>query len=1609
MPLRPTLTLAPLLRRLGFVLPAAALSLPAAALTVTGNGPAMDTDPPGWCATFDSALKGDGAGYRDHVSVQPATDVAVTAKGTSLCLNGLAPGERYEVTFRAGLPGADGSALKDAVTVRASVPDLPPVVRISGSGFVLPRVGSTGLGIETVNSASLRVKVLRASDRLAARLTLARDPERYEFDRIAREDATLVWEGTMAVKSQPNRRVVTSFPVAQAVPERKPGVYLVIAEDAAMAPFDENGDWWREDQRGRSAARWLVETDLAPTAYAGADGLTVVARSLGTAEPLEDIRAVLVGKDNQELATAETDDDGIARFAPGLLRGKGGARPAALMLYGDKGDFTLLDLERAAFDFSDRGAEGQRHAGALDAYVWTERGIYRPGEVVHASLLLRDRQAKAVAGTPVTLVVKRPDGVEYRRVTLTPAAGGATAPITLSAGARRGEWSVAVLLEGGKDPVGEARFEVQDFVPPKLAVTLEPPADGEVLAPGQTVDLAATTRFLYGAPGAGLMAGGVATLERDPEPFPAFKGFTFGPEEPFETRLQESEAVETDAEGKATLSFTVPDAGGSPAPLRVRLAAEVQEPGGRVTRGEVAAPVRGLPTYVGVKPLFSDGRAPEGQEAAFELVTLDAKGAQVARPDLRWSLVEVERDYVWYSQGNGWAWRYTEREKPVAEGTVGTLADKPVRLARGLDWGTYRLVVQDGDARTVQTFYSGWYVAADGQEGTPDKVAVSLDKPKAKPGETVTLKVTPPFAGQMQVVVASDRVHDVQAQEVGAGPVEVEIEADAAWGAGAYALVSFVRPVEAKAGYRPVRAVGLAWIGIDGADRTLEVKVEAPALTRPRTTVPVTLAVAGAGREAFVTLAAVDEGILNLTRYKAPDPLAHFFAKRRLAVEMRDMYGRLLDGNAGPAGVIRQGGDGDLGGAGLPVSSTKVVSLFSGVVQVRDGKAVVPLDVPDFAGNLRLMAVAYDKDRMGSAQADMLVRDPVVAEVVLPRFLAPGDKAEAALLLHNVEGAAGDYQVAVTPSGPLSVAGPPTLVPLAAGERKVFPLGLVADAAGIAGVRLSVAGPGDLKIERDWDLTLRAAQAPVTLAEMRQQAPGEKFAVTPALFEPFQPGTASLTVSYSYLPGIDVAGLLKDLNRYPYGCTEQTVSVALPLLAFPQVAADMGLDQPGDTGLRVDAAIARILDRQKPDGSFGLWGAGDDYAGAWLQMYVLDFLQRAQGAGHPVPPAALASLTGWAEKFLSQRLDSGNDGEGAQASAYGAWLLARAGRANLGDLRYLADRAADGKAGWKGSLAEAQLGAALSLAGDKRRAAEAFARARGALGTAGLDYYASPEREAAATLAVAAGVGDRETVDAAGALVRRQAGQKDPFAWNTQQKGWLLLAAQELLGRDRPGIAVDGVAASTGKDALPSFRPTPEQAAKGLAFTNSGKGEVWRSVVLKGVPKQAPPAASHGGLVLEKTYHGLDGAALDPASLPRNAQVVVVLKGKLDKLSGRRTLVLVDPLPAGWEIEGVLRPGPDGSDPLPWTGQVSPAALREGRDDRFVGVMELGWVSPWGSYEGADDRKDGLEPGEFRLAYVARAVTPGTYARPPATVEDMYDSGTLARTGGGTAVVTGGR
>ncbi|MBS0520681.1 MAG: alpha-2-macroglobulin family protein [Proteobacteria bacterium] len=1579
--------------------PAAAPNEPLAYRRASVDGSKIEGEA---CLYFNKSLAGDGSvKYQDYVRIAPDVKAALHVVDDKLCIGGLAYGQDYSVRLLAGLASKDGSKLDADQTVDLSLGARPAVVSLPGKGFILPRGAAVGLPVTTVNVSKVGIAVYRVNERGLDRFIAEYSDSEFPGGKPLTEswsltswltgrNGALQWRGTMEVRNVLNQSSVTAFPIRETIKDWKPGAYFVVVWDAANPPGKvDDEDFDMPD--GGIAGMWVVDTDIALTTFTGHDGLNVFARSLQNATPLAGLDVTLLSRGNDPLGKAVTAADGRASFPASLLKGRGAAEPVAVMVTdAAKQEFSRLELTKSAFDLSDRGIDGRPQPGPVDAFLYTERGVYRPGETVQLMAMLRDDAANALKDLPVTLTVNRPDGTEFLKYTQALGASGALyQAIPLPKSSRRGRWSVTAKIDPKAPPVGRVEFSVEDFVPEKLKVELTPQAP--MLRTNRTNTLNIAADFLYGAPAAGLTVEGDLRVTVDEQPFPAFAKYTFGLEnakDKFDAPLITVNPPNTDDAGKSKLEWSgekVPD---TALPLKAQIEVRVFEPGnGRATKTDKTLPLRTRDAYLGIRPTFDGRYAAEGADTDFDLIAVDADGKQIARPSVDYKIERISYSYQWYQVDGRWRWQTVTNDRIVAADTLAFAADKPTRLSKRLTWGPYKLTITDREtkAATSMGFYVGWY-GGTGSEDAPDTLKVASDRQNYKPGEVAKVRIEPPFAGKALIAIATDRIVETYTTDVAPGGTTVDVPMKPEWGAGAYALVTAWRPLSTPSDRTPTRAVGAVWLGLDPAPRTLAVQLAAPEKVTPRQKIEVPVRVANAaGMEAFVTLAAVDEGILQLTRYRTPNPADFYFGKRRLGLDMRDDYGRLLDSRADDLGRIRSGGDtGDIGG--LDIVPTRTVALFSGPVKLDDkGEARIALDIPDFVGQLRLMAVAYAKDKVGSGDAKLIVRDAVTADLVLPRFLAPGDQGRMALSLHNVEGAPGDYKVAVEASGAVSLQQAVAETRhLNANQRDLLAWPLKAGDVGFGKVAVAVSGPNGFSVRREWDIQVRAAQTPSAVDTVARLDPAKELTVDGEVTSGFAPGSAVASVALSRVPGIDVAALLRALDKYPYGCIEQTTSRALPLLYYNDVAL-LGYG-PADPRIadRVQDAVYRIADMQMADGSFGMWGPFSSPAAEWLQAYALDFLVRSREHQMAVPAASLQRGLTWLNRTV--------DKLSPNAQAYGWYVLAKAGLADPGRVRYFQDTQGQKL---RGGLAWVQLAAALNLVGEPGRARLAFNMAQARLDDRDpRDYYGSPLRDRAALLALATEAAGRDGLLAVVNSVRDRLTARVEDT-TTQEQAWLVLAARAVSGGGDLAYSINGEKKSGTSEPV-VINPDAAALARGLHIRNEGDKPVWLQVTARGVPKEPQPAATQG-LSIDRSYYTLDGQPADLSRLRQNDRVVVSLSGR-NLEGGYHEAALLDLLPAGLEIESVLND--DTAKSFPFLSALSPTRISEARDDRFFAAFNLG-VRPY-SVWWDEDAKNGYT---FHVAYIARAVTAGSFALPAAQVSDMYAPRVYGRTGMGRVTI----
>jgi alpha-2-macroglobulin len=1565
----------------------------------------LDTtgDQPVACLVFSAPLdtKRD---YSPFVEFRPSFNAALSVEGRELCIGGLSFGSERSATLLAGFPSLDGRTLKREETFPIDFADRPTFVGFKGGGIILPRSDADGLPIETVNVDKVQIKVSRVNDRalvfkrLGAGETVRQGAYAYTWGEGSPQDVEEeIFSGTMMIKNVQNASVVTVFPMNDVVGTLKPGAYFISVTDAAKLTDSEGP--------AASANRWIMLTDLAITAYEGEHGLDVTLRSLKDGRPAGEAVVQLIASNNAVLAEARPDGQGRVKFDKPITSGQGNMAARMILARTASGETAMLDLQRAPVDLSEHAVGGRLTPGTVDAFVYTERGIYRPGENVELSALLRDRAGRQVTGRKGNLIVYRPNGLVASKVRFEdPKSGAVLNTFALPKGASRGEWRAAIEIDGVTGEAGEARFSVEDFVPQRIAVDLK--VDEKAPMAANTVrQVGIGSRFLYGAPGAGLTVKGEARLEVQLNPFPAFEGFNFGRHDAvFEEQLLEFEDMTTDGAGRTSLRLAPGDAGkGSGRPLRLNTVISVLEPGGRAVSESARVPYRPDPLYIGLKPRF-EYSVDEGGEAAFDVAAINGAGTGVAQK-LKWQMLAIDEHYDWYNEGGEWRWRTSRTVTKVNEGVITTNAKGIAEIkATTADWGLHELIVQSDSAGVAssQSFYVGWggEVSEDGVEA-PDRVRVVGPAKPPTPGKSFEITIDAPYSGQAQVVVATDRVLSVQNVAVKEGGSRLRLTAGENWGEGAYVLVSVYTARNPDLQAKPRRAVGVLHVPLDMAARTFKVAIDAPELVRPDAEQSVNVTFTNGPKEpVFMTLAAVDEGILQLTKFKSPNPVEYYYGRKALGVQLYDDYGRLLDPNLGLPAEVRSGGD-QLGGEGLSVVPVKSIALYSGLVDVgRDGKATVKFKMPEFNGELRLMAVAWSKSGVGSAEDKMTVRQQAPSDLILPRFLAPGDEAFLTASIDNVELGTGAFASTVSGKGPVAIGTASFSRNLKKGERADAPVRVQSTAEGIASVSLAVKGPENFASNRTYQIQSRSPYLPEARAQTALMQPGQTYALGADLLQGFVPGSADVTVGFSRLP-VNPATLYASLDRYPYGCTEQTTSRAMPLLYAEQLVA-MGARGARDSAKpKVQEAINTLLNRQSADGAFGLWREGDGYATPWLGAYTTDFMYRAKQAGYNVPDEAMTRAytalrtvaTGDSWRVYGYDVSvheyAGSNETDQQmmyrSGAYALYVLAKAGEAKIARLRYLHDREMNNI---ESPLARAHIAAGLALLGDRSRAKSAFAKAQEAAGYQNSsDYYQTPLRDTAAILALAAEVDMTDSVTVLAGRIARET--PEPNMLTTQEKAFLLLAVNGLTKGD-PNVSLGVTGLGTGKDNQRQYLVTEAQLKTGVNFKLGGKAPIFRTVLVTGSPVGAPPVAA-SNLRADKRLYTLSGGTVDLANVRQGDRIVIGLTVTPEE-QRENPLIIADLLPAGFEIETVLRPadgaGESGSSgAFDFLGQIAYPQTQQAQDDRFVAA-----VNTYGT--------------AVRLGYIVRAVTPGNFAMPGVVVEDMYRPEVFARSAAGRVRVT---
>ncbi len=1601
------------------------------------------------------------------VTLDPAVAFTVKALDNGFQLRGdFKAGAAYTVRISGRLRGVFSTTLGQDYTQTVSFGTAPAQVAFADGGrLYLGAAGARNLALTLAGVQRVSISVTKVYESNAQ--TFFKSGTRYGYDDDASsasgwgseggyEDHSFQYYDTRAVGDVLLARTVDvkSLPrdgkhrllhlSLQDLEFDKPlkGLYVVRVQDT--------------ERRWLQASQVVVVSDIGLIARQSRAGLLVFAASVQTAEPLPGVAVTAYSTTNQAVATATTGADGTVLIpATKIGAGLGGFNTNAGFgndgtprryegeSYSDDGDdptqrgalaetpttgrfelglvtarladdFSLLDLERSRVDVARFDVGGlQANAARYLAFCYGDRDLYRPGDTIRANTLVRDPDTWApIKGVPLLARLVLPSGRAYQtqRLTLGPD-GAAPATFVIPPSVMTGRWSLEVLT-ANQVLLTSRKLSVEEFLPDRLRLKVD--VTKPTLRPGETQTARLTATTLFGPPAADRRYELETSLRRETFAPKGFDDYDFSlaflqqQTDAFAAFGQQVLNGQTDAAGQVTQTFTVPATLADLGLLMGTAFATVFDEAGRPVNRLATFRVPTQAAFFGVKRF--DSWVGTNAPLTVPVVALDVDGHPAPRTPVEMLVVRRVWETVVERQYGRFAYNSQPREQVVYR-QAGTTdgAGRTTLSYTPLNSGDYEVRVRRPGAPTWVSApfyaYGGATATANAFAVNPEgRVEISTDKPRYRVGEKAKLLLKAPFAGRLLVTVERDQVLQHFSLTAASRSASVEIPLTETSRPNVFVTVTAIRAQRPGADNLPLTvARGYQPLIVEAPDAKLPLTLTVAPQTRSRRVLPIRIQTAPHAR---LTVAVVDEGILQIKDFQTPDPYAYFYQRRALEVLGYDLYPFLFpERGLGPVGGAVGGDAYALAKRVNPLTSKRVrlVSLWSGVLEADgNGRVAYNARIPQFSGAVRVMACAWNGPAFGSAEQEVKVADPVVISTALPRFLSPQDTVLVPVTLTNTTNKPAPATATLALTGPLRALGgatQTTTLPPNAEARVTFRV-LAPAGTGIGSATVSVAALGETFRETT-EISVRPTAGLTSYAESGTVAGGQakSFDFSAARF---LPGSLTARLTVARTPLARFADDLRYLIQYPYGCLEQTVSAAFPQLYYADLARALGQITAStrfNPAYNVQQAIAKIEAMQQPDGALSYWPGGTE-TNAWASVYAAHFLTEAQKAGYAVDRAFLDRLlrnlaaqvrarpTAYEPTLDSDPIDPAmgvrhGPMRARREALYALYVLALHQRADATALNYY-------KANLPLLAFESRhlLAAALAVSGNAPAARTvvpaAFSTAQEARARRLDGDFASPVREEA--------LGLLALLDAAPAhasvpvLAARLSKALASAQWlSTQERAFALLA----LGRQARADAASTVTATlaTGVAALPAFTGAPLTLSRGLAgqtvrVSTAGKGPLYYTQELEGVPADGASAVplTDENLQVRRRYLTREGIGLPPDHVFRLGELVVVeltLRCP-ETVSSVPNVAITDLLPAGLEVENP-RLGVQRELNLPEPAEPDYLDLRDDRLTYFTTAT--------------------AQPKTFR--YLARAVTAGTYRAAPITAAAMYDATYRSASGGG--------
>ncbi len=1521
------------------------------------------------------------------IKIEPAVKFTVdkTDNGFVVRSNEFDAEKNYLLKIAKGLKGVLGGTLQEAYDRNIAFGELEPSIRFSTTKSVfLSAKGNRTLDINIVNieKAKIIISKIYESNLLSAQRygyypkEKYYDDEDYYYNDYTSTELTagdIIYEQEIDTRSLPEigNSKLLKFNVEDKLSEFK-GIYHIKIRSLK--------DYWISD------SRFVALSDLGLIAKEGSDKLFVFVNSIKSAEPVASVNVIAYGTNNQVLGMAATNAEGVAEIA--YTRKEFAGFKPAMVIAKTETDFNYLPFSSSRVNTSRFETGGRRsNSTGLDAFIYAERDIYRPGERVNFSAVIRDRQWKTPGEIPVIMKFLLPNGKELKtfRKTLN-AEGSVEANIDISTAAITGSYTLE-LYTSNEVLLASKYFSVEEFVPDRIKVSAT--LDKQSFKPGEKARLSLNAVNFFGPPAA----------NRNYETEIQIRSKYFSPAKynKYNFSLQNAglsfdkvvRQGKTDAEGNAVELYEVPALYKNNGVLQANFYSTVFDETGRPVSRPVSADIYTQDVFLGIEN-DDTWYYPLNQAATFSLIAVDKEGKAVSGKAV---VKMIKREYKTVVSRAGSYFRYEsqQEDKVLADQTITINGENSSYAFTPRSPGSYELRVSlpGASGYVTKRFYS--YGSWGGENSsfevnTEGNIDISTDKSSYAAGETAKLLFKAPFNGKMLVTVETDKLLHHQYVNVEKRNASIDLKIKDEYLPNVFITATLIKP-HGISDIPLTVAHGFQGVKVEEKKRINKVEIVAQKNTRSKTRQQVTVKAAPGS---FVTLAAVDNGVLQVTDFKTPDPYQFFYSTRALEVNAYDIYPFLF-----PEVRSRQSSTGgDMGMEKrvnpMPAKRVRIVSYWSGISKADgSGQAKFSFDIPAFSGQVRLMAVAYKGNTFGSADADMTVADPLVLSTALPRFMSPGDSILVPLTISNTTSKNAAVTAALKTTGPLKVGSEnsQTLNINANSEgRAVF--NIVASSKIDTGrVWVEVNGLGE-KFTDEIPIGVRPASPLQQITGSGVIAGGSAQDINIDVSD-FMRGSVDYTLVVSRNPLLDIAPQLKYLVQYPYGCTEQTISAAFPQLYFADLAEQLGATNNVLANENVEEAIRKIKLRQLYNGAVTLWeGEGKEHW--WSSAYAAHFLLEAEKAGFEVDKNVLNGLLNYINNKLRNKQTISyyynrdqNKKIAPKEVAYSLYVLSVASRPNVPAMNYY-------KANPQLLSLDSKylLSAAYAIAGDRKRFGEllpgAFTGEESVAQTGGSFY--SPIRDEAIALHSLLEV-DPENSQVP-VMARHISQQLKERRWySTQECAFSFLALGKIAreaGKSNVTADIKVNGKSVGKfDGKNLNLSTKQLGGTAVNITSKGEGKLYYFWQSEGISVSSQYKEEDNYIKVRRQFYDRYGRRLDNNVFKQNDLIIVQLS--LEKMySGSiENIAITDILPAGFEIENPRTKEIPGMD---WIKDAYYPIALDVRDDRINLFVDM-------------------YSNKQNYYYAVRAVSPGTYIMGPVGADAMYNGEYHSYHGAGKVVV----